>query len=294
MTPPAQQPVVIPFGSATGLPVEVVPLDRIRRKAGARGLAGVQRLDFTMFLLYHQGIGVHVVDFELLPVQPGTLIAIPFGRSHQFRLTEGMDGTAIVVAADFIQPPALDDPGQSLRKMACPAASILSPEARTEFAETCAALARDTSRFAGNPLLPDLLRTRLQALLVVLQMDWLSADPRSDAEAGPVALVRAFRREVEDHALDRWTVADYARRLGYAERTLTRACLTVDGRSAKSIVDDRLALEIRRWLANSSETIEAIAFRLGFAEPSNLTQFFRRVTGRTPSEFRAQWSGAAG
>lgn len=57
------------------------------------------------------------------------------------------------------------------------------------------------------------------------------------------------------------------------------------------MIDDRLALEARRWIANSDETLEAIAHRLRFGDASNLTQFLRRVTGRTPSDFRAEGRG---
>jgi AraC-like DNA-binding protein len=69
-------------------------------------------------------------------------------------------------------------------------------------------------------------------------------------------------------------------------RNETRAWLDLEARTAKRIIDERLALEARRMIANSDETIDAIAFALRFQVASNLTQYFRRVTGLTPSEFR--------
>lgn len=88
-------------------------------------------------------------------------------------------------------------------------------------------------------------------------------------------------------------------RVGLGKRRLVRICLTpptrachdLEARTAQWIIDGRLALEARRMIVNSDESIDAIAFALRFQDASNLTQFFRRVTGATPSEFRRIWRG---
>lgn len=292
MTPRISQQTTVGFRSTHGAPVEAVRLDRIRQTGSAAHLASVQWPKFTMFLLYTQGFGQHVLDFEPYPIAPGTLIMVRAGTSHQFQLSQGMDGVALVVSEDFILPDTLSPLRQVLSQLDWQVASKLSAVAQDEFLTTCAAIERDAHRHAGHPLLPHLLRERLFALLVALHIDWTAtrAQP-TEKVALRNDILRDFRRLVEARFLDRWSVADYARKLGYAERTLTRACLAVEGRSAKAMIDERLALEARRWIANSDDTLEAIAHRLRFGEASNLTQFFRRVTGRTPSEFRAEWRG---
>ena len=282
----------VDFRSTHGAPVEAVALDSIRRAASAAHLASVQWPKFTMFLLYTQGVGRHILDFEPHAVTPGTLIMVRAGTSHQFNLTSDMDGTALVVAEDFILPDALSPLRQVLSQLDWHVASALSSNAQEEFLATCAAIERDARRHAGQPLLPHLLRERLYALLVVLHLDWAATQPKPAAQASRQKdMLRDFRRLVDARFLERWSVADYARKLGYAERTLTRACLATEGRSAKALIDARLMLEIRRWIANSDETLDAIAHRLRFGEAGNLTQFFRRLTGRTPSDFRAEWRG---
>jgi AraC-like DNA-binding protein len=292
MTPQINPQTKVGFRSSHGAPVEAVPLDRIRQTGSAAHLASVQWPKFTMFLLYTQGAGQHVLDFTPHAIAPGTLIMVRAGTSHQFQLSQDMDGVALVVSEDFILPDALSPLRQVLSQLDWHVASTLSPAAQDEFLSTCAAIERDAERHAGQPLLPHLLRERLFAFLVALHLDW-AATRATPTEHGARRndIMRDFRRLVEARFLDRWSVADYARKLGYAERTLTRACLAVEGRSAKAMIDDRLALEARRWIANSDDTLEAIAHRLRFGEASNLTQFFRRVTGRTPSDFRAEWRG---
>lgn len=284
----------VEFRSDHGAPVEAVPLSRIRKAGSAAHLASVQWPKFTMFLLYTHGFGQHILDFEPHAVAPGTLIMVRAGSSHQFNLTPDMQGMALVVAEDFILPEALSPLRQVLSQLDWHVASSLSPSARQEFLATCAAIECDARRHIGQPLLPHLLRERLYVLLVALHLDWSAARPDPAARvARNDDILRAFRRLVDARFLDRWRVADYARKLGYAERTLTRACLATEGRTAKALIDDRLTLEIRRWIANSDDTLDAIAHRLRFGDASNLTQFFQRVTGRSPSDFRAEWRGGS-
>jgi len=286
-------PEVVEFVSDGGTPVEAITLGDIRRKGSVRHLAAVQRPQFTLFILYRKGHGEHVVDFERFTVVRGRLIMVPAGRTHQFQLTPEMQGEVLVVDQDFILPERLSPLRQSLSKLDWPVASLLSERAQEDFIDTCDRVRSDAARFRGDPLLPHLLRQRLYALLVLLHLDWSRNVQRTTSGSARQAdLLREFRELVNRHFLDRWTVADYARKLGYAERTLTRTCLELEARTAKRLIDERLALEARRMIANSDETIDAIAFALRFQDASNLTQFFRRVTGATPSEFRRIWRGA--
>jgi AraC-like DNA-binding protein len=75
--------------------------------------------------------------------------------------------------------------------------------------------------------------------------------------------------------------------MGCSVRTLTRACLAVTGRTAKQVVDDRVALEARRLLACTSLSVAEVGRRLGFPEPTNFGRFFHREAGLSPGAFRA-------
>jgi AraC-like DNA-binding protein len=70
-------------------------------------------------------------------------------------------------------------------------------------------------------------------------------------------------------------------------RTLTRACLAVTGRTAKQVVDDRVALEAQRLLACTELPVAEIGRRLGFGEPTNFGRFFHREAGLSPGAFRS-------
>lgn len=132
----------------------------------------------------------------------------------------------------------------------------------------------------------------LRHLLAVLVVRLARAYGSEPGRPAPNETFRRFRAAVErDFAVTR-RVEDYAAALGYNRRTLTRATEAATGMSAKRYIDERVALEARRELAHGPLTVAAVAARLGFADASDFTKFFRQRTGTTPTAFRATARGA--
>ncbi|MER6309954.1 helix-turn-helix transcriptional regulator [Streptomyces sp. NPDC001657] len=88
-------------------------------------------------------------------------------------------------------------------------------------------------------------------------------------------------------------VADCARALGYAPRTLSRATEATAGVGAKEFIDRRVVLEAERLPAHGDRSAARIADRLGFADATNFSTFFQRRTGCAPIAFRDAVRGGA-
>ena len=69
-------------------------------------------------------------------------------------------------------------------------------------------------------------------------------------------------------------------------KTLYRICMTTVGKSSKSVVDDRVAVEAQRRLLFGKTTVKEVGYSLGFEETTNFIKFFRRLVGQNPDEFR--------
>jgi AraC-like DNA-binding protein len=79
--------------------------------------------------------------------------------------------------------------------------------------------------------------------------------------------------------------AAIAKRLQLPARTLRRK-LMEEGTSFRSLVDElRMGLSVK-YLRDTSLTVEEIAHTLGFSEPTNFRQAFRRWTRVSPQKFR--------
>ncbi len=82
-------------------------------------------------------------------------------------------------------------------------------------------------------------------------------------------------------------IAAIGRELGLAPRTLQRR-LASEGASYAQIVRETMVERAKVLLATSDDKLELIARRVGCPSPSHFTASFRRVTGETPSAWRAR------
>jgi AraC-like DNA-binding protein len=224
-------------------------------------------------VLVTDGHGMFEVDFQPLSCRPGSLLRVRPGQA--VRRVDGLDAHVVRWSAGTLH--GLDvHPDHPV-----PTHTELTGEDEEAVVAEVSQLVVDCRRYRGDPAGDRLLRHQLAVLLLRLA---LAAPPCPGTE------VRTFRRlcqEVERHYRRTRRVEDYADRLGCSVRTLTRACLAVTGRSAKQVVDERVALQARRLLAATDEPIARIGRHLGFPEPTNFGRFFSREVGLSPGAFRA-------
>ena len=147
-------------------------------------------------------------------------------------------------------------------------------------------LRADIDRFEGSLIDGAIIRHEVLTLLLRLARVLRSvAGTPEMAQAGK--MYRLFCQELEAGFKTRPSVLDLARRTGFSESTLSRACVATAGRTAKEVIDQRIALEAKRLLVHSKATIAEIGHGLGFTEPTNFVKFFKRVALTTPVAFRA-------
>lgn len=268
--------------------VEVMGLHELRARAGD-ALLTPQRPDFLLLLLVESGRGKHVVDFVEHALRPGSVVLVRPGQVQQWHPDALLQGQLVLVSPEALAPSiaraevdmkllALDDWPAALR----PSAGL--------FAEALADVHRlrvDIDRFVGSEVEAAIIRHELLALLLRLARE-RSAGASQASASREADIQRLFVRELEAHFHERLSVLDYARRIGYSESTLSRACLAIAGHTAKEAIDRRVALEAKRLLVHSDASVAEIAHRLGFSEPTNFVKFFRRLAGgATPLAFRA-------
>jgi AraC-like DNA-binding protein len=249
-------------------------------------VAGPQRASSHVIMLVSTGQGTHTLDFVTHVCRPGTLLWGRPGQVHHFGRQPGLDATLIA-----FEPGTLPD---------MPELSALQYLVDDPFAVTCwqpagedeeaivadvAQIAVDIARYGGNRLGGALLAHELAVLLVRI------AALAPPAARGPAAEVLGQLRAALEREVVHRRVEDYAELLGCSVRTLTRASLAATGRSAKQLIDERVALEAKRLLATTDLPVADVGRLLGFDEPTNFGRFFAREAGLTPGGFRvAAWA----
>jgi AraC-like DNA-binding protein len=244
--------------------------------------------------VFHQLITVRTrplgmsVDFVEHDMRPGAWLWLRPGQVQQFTSDlVSADGTIVLFQPGFLPPSTvaaahMDPPyvQQPLMPTGPDAQGIRRALEHLEYEYDA----------LGSLPLPSHIEVmrHLVSVLVLRLAKVQGATPRRE-DVGEA--FRRFHDAVErDHAVTRH-VEEYAATLGYSPRTLYRATLAATGVTAKKYIDERVLLEAKRLLQHSRLPANAVAGRLGFADASDFSKFFRRRAGVTPATFRAHALG---
>ena len=95
-----------------------------------------------------------------------------------------------------------------------------------------------------------------------------------------------FKEKLELHIRKFHSVEDYCKILNTSRQQLNKVIKAYFGCTSKEIIHFRLLQEVKMELRYSNKTISEIADALNFSEANNLTRFFNRLEGTTPSMYR--------
>jgi AraC-like DNA-binding protein len=113
-------------------------------------------------------------------------------------------------------------------------------------------------------------------------------DAHKKQSSPPVALRLSVENEIAPllpHGQAR--APEVARKLGTSHRTLARR-LASEGLSFGAVLDELRCDLAKRYLREPAVPISTIAWLLGYGEVSALTHAFKRWTGKTPKQERAE------
>jgi AraC-like DNA-binding protein len=275
--------------------IHTLRLNDLYRRQPAAEQTARHRIPVHLLALVTAGRARFTVDFAPFPCRPGGLLWVRPGQFVSFP-PPGIDATLVLFEPEFpyeaAAPPGT--PALTAGANARPLGTYWQPVGEDEEAivDGISQLEIDYNRMVNGDDIPlAVLRHHLAALL--LRVRRLEPEGGPEQEAADSEVLARFRDEIDRRFTATRQVEEYAKALGCSVRTLTRASLAATGRTAKQFLDDRVALEAKRLLAESELPVADIGARLGFREPTNFGRFFTRTVGVTPGQFRAESRRAA-
>lgn len=218
----------------------------------------------------------------------GDALLIPAGQPHRLLETHRPDCWGLrfcvpCVAGD--EAAALLTPFERVRDGG--SAVVRIPTDRHAFLE---GLFRELTALGSDTRCSPEARAAVQRSLLTLilnEVERAAAAVDPGVRSGGGGVVIESLRFIERNCLRRLTLRDVAAAVGRSPAYVTAALSQATGRSAVQwIVSGRMA-EARRLLLHSSEAVEVIAERVGYADPTHFIRMFRREQGATPAAWRA-------
>lgn len=81
----------------------------------------------------------------------------------------------------------------------------------------------------------------------------------------------------------------FADKLNITVRYLFQVCKNETGRTPKELINDTIVSEIRHTMLTTKLSFQQISLQFNFPDQTAFTQFFKRNTGMTPSEFKQKY-----
>lgn len=221
------------------------------------------------------------VDGKQTRADPPVVMNIPPGTVHGFDFAAGTEGFVLTLpAASFPELFAA-----RLAALTSLGRAFIAP-AQSGLDAIFTALAADHA--GGSAVRP--LRLRAGAMTLCATLAETAPALAANAPAGDPRIV-AFETLIRSHLDQQRTLADYAKALAVSERHLRRLCLRATGLSAHALVDTIRLREACRLLAYTRMRVQDVGFALGYDDPAYFARAFRRLSGLSPSDYRARLEG---
>lgn len=246
------------------------------------------RTDFYHIIWVEKGNATHLVDFKPVKLAANSILFINKSRIHFFDSSAKFDGKLILFTDSFFFKTQDDIDFLS--------ATILFNDLLETSALNLDDIRKDLSAILKLMTIElandsqssqhDILRNYLHNFLLICEREKRKKGFDEIPKGADRDYTILFIGLLNEHFSRLKSVQAYAELIHISEKRLTRATTVILGKPPKEIINERLLLEIKRLLVYTNQTIKEIGFSLGFNEPTNFIKYFRRQTGRTPSEFR--------
>ena len=267
---------------------DLVRLEELfRRKHLDHNPESLHKVGFYIIMIITEGQGRHTVDFTDYQYQRGTILTIRQDQIHKFFINDAK-GVLLLFTDDFLVSyleklealkslqlfnELLGVPKLQLKKDTYQEVIPLIEEISKEYFKTRDDYSLGIIRSLLHIVITKLYRYKSKEKLILKDRKYLSE-------------FLAFQNLVERKCFETKKVADYAMKLGCSTKTLNNVVQSIVNKPAKTFIDEILITQIKRLLINSSLTIQEIAYRSGFDEPTNLYKYFKKYVNISPEAFR--------
>jgi AraC family transcriptional activator of pobA len=252
-----------------------------------KNLQRPHRHTFYHLVLFTKGGGTHNIDFENFPVKPFQVYFMVPGQVHSWNFDGEVEGYVINFSVSFFQSFLLKSdylenfpffsgtPMDAVIELP----EILQPEIIHLF-ELLIRESEESKRMGV-----DLAKTVILHLFIIIAREKLTYQPPNQSTYN-YTLLKSFQKLIEKNFVTMKLPKEYAELLFITPNHLNALCKEALNVPAGEVIRNRIALEAKRQLINRDLSITEISYRLGFADNSYFTKFFKKHSGNTPEEFR--------
>lgn len=243
---------------------------------------------FYIIFFVTEGQGYHTIDFTDYNYNEGTVLLIRKDQIHRFFRSPNAKGYLLVFTEEFIISHL--NKMEALRSMQLFNDSLSFPKIvfndKDEFSDFSILVKHMEQEYHSKDEF-SIGITRSVLHIVITKLFRIKAKAGHTLERKKyMTQFLEFQTLVEKNCFISKKVYYYAKQLGVSTKTLNTIVKSVINITAKTFIDERSILQIKRLLISTDHSIKEIAYISGFSDPTNFFKYFKRFTGISPEIFR--------
>jgi AraC-like DNA-binding protein/quercetin dioxygenase-like cupin family protein len=250
--------------------------------------------DFYEILFLTQGKGVHTIDFQHYVIQPNTIFFLSPGQIHELELSEDVQGFIFLFTSSFYHFNKTDP----YKLFELPFFYNLAKETPPLYLQNATEIQVFTAFFnkailESQQKLPDneeVIRALLDLILIQSKRIYPVSATDERTHKGRI-LVKRFKQLIEEKCQENLSIKQYAELLLISPNHLSETVKSVTGRTSTDLINDRMIMEIKRYLTHTDLGISEIAYNLNFSDQSYFSKYFKKLTSFSPLDFRNKLNG---
>lgn len=264
---------------------EMTTIDRILRQEKRLVLTKPSQVDFYNMIFITEGRGSFEIDFREYPVAKGDIILVSEEREHRFVDHEELTGIMVIFTEDFLYEILGSNTGEVLDiykdTYLHPVMDITTGD--TSILIRQLDLLKDMYDEGNVDFDLQIFALSFRAMIKMVGRKCMSLIP---SKAKENKVFTTFSTLLEERGRELKSVNEYAVLMDLSSKTINLATQRAVNMSAKQYIIYKLIQKIKISLCFGDKNVDEIAREFEFSEAYNLTKFFKKHTGLTPTEFK--------
>ncbi len=246
------------------------------------------RNDYQAIIWINAGRGTHLIDDQLYEIEPNTFMLVTKDQMHAFNPKSGTLGCAIRFSDSFLDSDTYHSTCKYSLFNNLTVNSVLKVNEREKPAfETLVLQLLNEYEKEDEFGKFDIIQHYLEALIIKLvQLKKKQFTRQYDTNNSTYLIFQRFNFELEKKFKTYHDVSSSSGRLNISNRKLSDVLKLFVGKSTGEVIQERIVTEAKRALMYSGQTIQEIAYELGFEDPYYFSKVFKKVAGQAPKAFR--------
>ena len=267
------------------LQFQIYDLNSYRKKSGDLAAKAHSHSYYQIIWFFNAG-GTHTVDFKTYDIKKNNILFITKDAVHAFDENLEVQGWLIHFNESFFMHndvdvflkynifSSLENPFYEINEETNNSISLYITLMQSEM---------NRKHLFGNE---DLIRFSLKSFLIILERIHQKDKKQIEFNNHHELIFAKYKVLVEENYTKNLSINDYAVMLNISSKTLTNITKEIVGKTASTVISERIILETKRLLKFTSLQISEIAFKVGFEDPSYFVKYFKRHIGESPNNYR--------